>query len=149
MIISRTPLRISLVGGGTDLPSFCDIHGGAVVSTAVDRSWGMKRSLASGVSSRDIDELYATGAPTERTFVAREGGRDVLGQVMRVDHDPLETLIGKVAEMSCEKGLAAYVHQHFGCREAQGSQTGSSAGREYHRVHRCSFLIPPEQPEST
>lgn len=37
MIISKTPLRISFVGGGTDLPSFCDPHGGAVVSTAVDK----------------------------------------------------------------------------------------------------------------
>lgn len=38
MIISRTPLRISLVGGGTDLPSFYQRHGGgAVVSTAIDK----------------------------------------------------------------------------------------------------------------
>ena len=37
MIISRTPLRMSFVGGGTDLPAFCDEHGGAVVSTAIDK----------------------------------------------------------------------------------------------------------------
>jgi D-glycero-alpha-D-manno-heptose-7-phosphate kinase len=37
MIISKTPLRISFVGGGTDLPDFCEEHGGAVVSTAVDK----------------------------------------------------------------------------------------------------------------
>jgi D-glycero-alpha-D-manno-heptose-7-phosphate kinase len=37
MIISRTPLRISFVGGGTDLPDFYEEHGGAVVSTAMDR----------------------------------------------------------------------------------------------------------------
>ena len=37
MIISRTPLRISFVGGGTDLPDFADEHGGAVVSTAIDK----------------------------------------------------------------------------------------------------------------
>src|SRR5579863_10191994 len=37
MIISRTPLRMSFVGGGTDLPAFCDVHGGAVVSTAIDK----------------------------------------------------------------------------------------------------------------
>jgi D-glycero-alpha-D-manno-heptose-7-phosphate kinase len=36
MIVSRTPLRVSLVGGGTDLPEFADEHGGAVVSTTVD-----------------------------------------------------------------------------------------------------------------
>jgi D-glycero-alpha-D-manno-heptose-7-phosphate kinase len=37
MIISRTPLRMSFVGGGSDLPSFYRRHGGAVVSTAVDK----------------------------------------------------------------------------------------------------------------
>lgn len=37
VIISRTPLRVSFVGGGTDLPVFYETHGGAVVSTAVDK----------------------------------------------------------------------------------------------------------------
>jgi D-glycero-alpha-D-manno-heptose-7-phosphate kinase len=37
MIISKTPLRVSFVGGGTDLPAFCDVHGGAVVSTTIDK----------------------------------------------------------------------------------------------------------------
>ncbi|MFH1811576.1 MAG: GHMP kinase [Pseudomonadota bacterium] len=35
MIISQTPLRVSFVGGGTDLPPFYRRHGGAVVSTAI------------------------------------------------------------------------------------------------------------------
>ena len=37
MIISRTPLRMSFVGGGSDLPSFYRKHGGAVVSTAINK----------------------------------------------------------------------------------------------------------------
>ena len=37
MIISRTPLRMSFVGGGSDLPSFYRRHGGAVISTAIDK----------------------------------------------------------------------------------------------------------------
>jgi D-glycero-alpha-D-manno-heptose-7-phosphate kinase len=37
VIISKTPLRVSFVGGGTDLPDFCDEHGGAVVSSAIDK----------------------------------------------------------------------------------------------------------------
>ena len=37
MIISQTPLRISFVGGGSDLPAFYRRHGGAVVSTGVDK----------------------------------------------------------------------------------------------------------------
>lgn len=37
MIISQTPLRMSFVGGGSDLPSFYRRHGGAVLSTAIDK----------------------------------------------------------------------------------------------------------------
>ena len=37
MIISKTPLRMSFVGGGSDMPDFYTKHGGAVVSTAVNK----------------------------------------------------------------------------------------------------------------
>ncbi len=37
MIISRTPLRISFAGGGSDLPSYYVQHGGAVLSTTIDK----------------------------------------------------------------------------------------------------------------
>jgi D-glycero-alpha-D-manno-heptose-7-phosphate kinase len=37
LVISRTPLRVSFVGGGTDIPAFADEHGGAVVSTTIDK----------------------------------------------------------------------------------------------------------------
>ena len=36
MIITKTPLRMSFVGGGSDLPSFYRKYGGAVVSSAID-----------------------------------------------------------------------------------------------------------------
>lgn len=37
MIITRTPLRISFVGGGSDLPAFYEQSQGAVVSAAIDK----------------------------------------------------------------------------------------------------------------
>ena len=37
MILSRTPLRISFVGGGTDIPNFYQKHGGEVISTAINK----------------------------------------------------------------------------------------------------------------
>ena len=38
MIISRTPLRVSFLGGGSDLPAYYREHGGAVLSTTVEQS---------------------------------------------------------------------------------------------------------------
>ena len=37
MIITKTPFRISFFGGGTDVPSFFNEHGGAVISTTFDK----------------------------------------------------------------------------------------------------------------
>ena len=37
MLIARAPVRISLAGGGTDMPSYYNEHGGLVVSTSIDR----------------------------------------------------------------------------------------------------------------
>jgi len=37
MIISRTPFRVSLFGGGTDYPPWYQEHGGAVIGTAINK----------------------------------------------------------------------------------------------------------------
>src|SRR5271170_4364819 len=37
MIITRSPLRISLGGGGTDLPSYYQDHGGFLIAAAIDK----------------------------------------------------------------------------------------------------------------
>jgi D-glycero-alpha-D-manno-heptose-7-phosphate kinase len=37
MIVSRTPFRISLFGGGTDYPTWFKEHGGSVIGTAIDK----------------------------------------------------------------------------------------------------------------
>ena len=37
MIITRSPLRITLGGGGTDLPSYYREHGGCLVAAAIDK----------------------------------------------------------------------------------------------------------------
>ncbi len=37
MIISRTPLRISFVGGGTDIRKYYEKETGGVLSTTIDK----------------------------------------------------------------------------------------------------------------
>src|SRR6185369_17281311 len=37
MIVVRSPLRISLGGGGTDLPGYYQEHGGFLIAAAIDR----------------------------------------------------------------------------------------------------------------
>src|ERR1700692_4770851 len=37
MIITRSPLRISVGGGGTDLPSYYEEHSGFLIAAAIDK----------------------------------------------------------------------------------------------------------------
>ncbi|MDP6778871.1 MAG: galactokinase, partial [Candidatus Latescibacteria bacterium] len=37
MITTRAPLRIPLGGGGTDLPSYYEQHGGFILSAGIDK----------------------------------------------------------------------------------------------------------------
>jgi D-glycero-alpha-D-manno-heptose-7-phosphate kinase len=37
MLITRTPVRLSFAGGGTDLPAYYERYGGAVLSTAINK----------------------------------------------------------------------------------------------------------------
>ena len=59
MIISRTPFRVSFVGGGTDLPAFYKHHQGAVISMTV------KKYVYITVNRRFDDSLRLSYSKTE------------------------------------------------------------------------------------
>jgi len=77
MIVSRTPLRISFVGGGTDLPAYCDEHGGAVISTAIDK-W--VRVVVSPRFENDIRVCYSQ---TEIVDSVEEVRHDLVREAMK------------------------------------------------------------------
>lgn len=52
MIVSQTPLRVGLVGGGTDFPDFYREHGGRVINAAIDKF------IYVIVKQRFDDEIY-------------------------------------------------------------------------------------------
>jgi D-glycero-alpha-D-manno-heptose-7-phosphate kinase len=62
MLIARAPVRISLAGGGTDLPAYYERHGGFVVSTTIDKYFYVLASLTGAdsiqVSSSDYRVFY-------------------------------------------------------------------------------------------
>jgi len=78
VIFSRAPLRISLGGGGTDLPSYYSRHGGFLVAGAIDkyvyilmhtvfqRRYKMKYS-----ETEDVDEIDAIKHPILRETLKR------------------------------------------------------------------------------
>jgi D-glycero-alpha-D-manno-heptose-7-phosphate kinase len=78
VIFSRAPLRISLGGGGTDLPSYYGEHGGFLVSGAIDkyvymlthtvfqRRWRMKYS-----ETEEVDQIGQIRHPILREALLR------------------------------------------------------------------------------
>lgn len=77
MIITRTPLRISFFGGGTDLPAYYMEHGGAVLSTTIDKYqyitcrklapyWEHKHQLRYGSALETVNEIDEIKHPSIR-----------------------------------------------------------------------------------
>ena len=78
MIVSKTPLRVSFAGGGSDLPDFYETHGGAVVSTAIDK-W--IRVIVSRRFEGDIRVAYSR---TETVATAAEVEHELVREALRV-----------------------------------------------------------------
>ena len=68
MIITRTPLRISLGGGGTDLPSYYSRNGGIVISAAINRY------IYVGINRTFTDGFFIKYSEYERRDTAGAGG---------------------------------------------------------------------------
>lgn len=71
MIISRAPVRISLAGGGTDLPVYFEQFGGAVVSTAIDKYFYVFLNVAE-------DDSLQISSSDYRTFYRHDGQETLL-----------------------------------------------------------------------
>jgi D-glycero-alpha-D-manno-heptose-7-phosphate kinase len=130
VIYSRAPLRISLGGGGTDLPSYYAEHGGFLVAGAIDkyvyllthtvfqRRWRLKYSELEEVAT--IDEIRH---PILREALRRHWRGDPL-EIASVADVPAGTGMGSSGAyaVSLLKGLA-----HARCTSITPEQLAESA----------------------
>jgi len=80
LLITRTPLRISLGGGGTDLASYYEQRGGFVVSAAIDKYVfiGMNRTFGADYrikysAMEQVDTIDQIEHPIVRACLAKNG----------------------------------------------------------------------------
>lgn len=78
MIISKTPLRVSFFGGGTDFPVFYLKHGGAVLSTTIDKY------IYVVVKKRFDDKIVLHYTKTEVCDSVDEIKHDIIREAMRM-----------------------------------------------------------------
>lgn len=77
MIIARSPLRISLGGGGTDLPSYYREHEGFLIAAAIDKYVyvTVMRPFAPGIYLKYSELEHVAGIDEVRHRIIREGLR--------------------------------------------------------------------------
>jgi len=104
VIIVRTPLRISFLGGGTDFDDFYLNHGGAVLSTTIDKSVFV-------IVNKRFDDLVYVNYST----------KEIVEKYDRVEHD----LVREAMRISgIEKGIEITTLADV---PAEGTGLGSSS----------------------
>jgi D-glycero-alpha-D-manno-heptose-7-phosphate kinase len=122
MIISRTPLRITIGGGGTDLPSFYSKHGGFVISLSINKY------------------IYITLKPDdfEKNLKLRYSQIEVVDDVSEIqNHRAKELLNLHNIKNSCEINTCADLPSNTGLGSSGTFLVGlSNVIREFKRLNR-------------
>lgn len=119
MIIVRSPLRVTLGGGGTDLPSYYASHGGLCLAAAIDKY------VYITLHETFVDDLIVKYSRLERVKSAADLEhpivREALG-MLRMDGKSLEiashadvpagTGLGSSGSFTCALLRALHAHEH-------------------------------------
>jgi len=118
MIISKTPLRLTLGGGGTDLPSYYSKFGGFVISTALDRyiylfvkrrfEGEIRVSYSITEIAKDVDEIKH---PVVRESLKLLGVKSHL-EIVSIGDIPSKTGLGSSGSFTV--GLLNALHSYKG-----------------------------------
>lgn len=99
MILVRAPLRVSLGGGGTDLPSYYSKHGGFVVSAAIDKY------VYVAVNQIPSDEYLLKYAESERVADPSVIRHPILREVL--SGQPAGVEVAVLADVPARTGLGS------------------------------------------
>jgi D-glycero-alpha-D-manno-heptose-7-phosphate kinase len=111
MIISRTPFRISLFGGGTDYPAWFREHGGAVLGTAINKY--------SYISVRKLPPFF------EHRYRIAYSRLEYVKEISEITHPVVREVL---AEMKTEEGLEIHSDSDLPARSGLGSSSAFTVG---------------------
>ena len=111
MIISRTPFRISLFGGGTDYPTWFREHGGSVIGTAIDKYCY--------ISVRRLPPFFEHKTKIVYTRV------ELVKEVSEIEHPAVR---GILTEMDVNEGLEIHHDADLPARSGLGSSSAFTVG---------------------
>lgn len=118
MIITRSPLRITLGGGGTDLPSYYRHHGGFLVAAAIDKYVyvTVMRPFTEGIYLKyskleHVDEVDAVRHPIIREAIRMMGFKTPQIEITTLADIPAGTGLGSSGSFSTALLKALYAHR--------------------------------------
>ena len=128
MIISRTPFRISLFGGGTDYPAWFRENGGAVLGTAINKY--------SYISVRELPPFF------EHRFRIAYSRLEYVREIREIEHPVVREVL---AEMKPGDGLEIHSDSDLPARAGLGSSSAFTVGF-LHALHalRGRMISKPE-----
>ncbi len=126
MIISRSPLRISLGGGGTDLPSYYSNHGGFLIAAAINKyvyvtvNRPFKEGIYLKYSNMEHVELVASVThPIIREALDELKLRTPQIEITTVADIPSGTGLGSSGSFTTGLLKALYTHYHRNIQPAE------------------------------
>jgi D-glycero-alpha-D-manno-heptose-7-phosphate kinase len=136
MIITQTPLRIGLVGGGTDLPDYYRAHGGRVLNCAIDKH------VYVIVKQRFDDDIYVNYSKKEIVSSVDELEHELVREAMRMTGVCRGVEITMLADIpSSGSGLGSSSSVTVGLLLALFAYTGRSLGATELAEHACTIEI--------
>src|SRR5262249_34507745 len=111
MIISRTPFRISLFGGGTDYPAWFREHGGAVLGTAINKY--------SYISVRKLPPFF------EHRYRIAYSRLEYVREIGEIIHPVVREVL---AETKPDEGLEIHSDSDLPARSGLGSSSAFTVG---------------------
>lgn len=101
MIITRTPLRVSLGGGGTDLPSYYRRSGGMVLSAAINQY------VFIGINSTFTDDYFLKYSTLERVAVVDDIRHPIMREALRLHPIGPSIEVVSLADIPAGTGLGS------------------------------------------
>lgn len=118
MIISRSPLRITLGGGGTDLPSYYRDHEGFLVSAAIDKYVyvNVMRPFTEGIYLKysqleHVDQIADVNHPIIREALQMLGFKTPQVEITTLADIPAGTGLGSSGSFTTALLKALYTHR--------------------------------------
>ena len=101
MIITRTPLRISIGGGGTDLPSYYRQQDAMVLSAAIDKY------VYIGINKTFVDDYFIKYSALERVMTIDDIEHPIVREALRLTAIPPGVEIVSMADIPAGTGLGS------------------------------------------